>query len=296
MKRLQQQTTISAYEMEVIQKAFTNTLRWLEFYIEKSGYYNNWQRQISETIRRQDLNNQPGEIKGFMETALLALDGLDKPEFICEGLQEQFYSWLEKSGVKTDNCPKELAECLINIEKVLNNDGKEFVERVDREADEDIARMTQAERRQNFNQTFTIAQRLMDGARARKESLKGKTYKDVNAENKFSGNSENGQLIFAQIKSQLEENAPREVCGSCRGDEVIVRNENGELIYEAAVDEVEVNRWANQQLNSDERNLIEQEKQKNVNNLSGDDKYWLLGGGSLLVAIGGWGVWLFRRK
>jgi len=79
---------------------------------------------------------------------------------------------------------------------------------------------------------------------------------------------------FHFFPSQEQNQTPREVHGFHRDNKVIVRNNDGELIYEAAVDEVEVNRWANQQLNSDERNLIEQQKQKNVNNLRGDDKYW----------------------
>lgn len=137
-----------------------------------------------------------------METALLALDGMieDKPDFILENLQEQFYAWLDKSGIKSDNCPKELNECLINVHKVLTNDGKEFVERVDREASEDIAKMTLTERRQKFYQTFTLAQRFMDGARARKKGLEGKTYKDVEIKNRFLGSHEEGKKIFSQIK------------------------------------------------------------------------------------------------
>ncbi|MDR1670206.1 MAG: hypothetical protein LBR43_00570 [Spiroplasmataceae bacterium] len=199
-KQKQEQIMTSAYEMEVIQKSFTNTLRWLEFYIEKSGFFSDWQKQIPESIKRQDLNNQPNEIKGFMEVALLALDGIidNKPDFIVENLQEQFYSWLDKSGIRNDNCPRDLNECLTNIHKVLNKDGKEFAERVDREADEDIARMTPEERRENFRKTFTLAQKLMDVAEARKKELEGKTYRDVK-KNKFSGNSGQGKRAFGQI-------------------------------------------------------------------------------------------------
>jgi len=59
-----------------------------------SGYSGNWQKQIHEPIARKDLNNQPDEIKGFMETALLALDGMveNKPDSILENLRQQFYS------------------------------------------------------------------------------------------------------------------------------------------------------------------------------------------------------------
>ncbi len=199
----QKQITIGAYEMEVIQKSFISTLKWLEFYIEKSGYSGNWKRQISETITRKDLN-QPSEIKGFMETALLALDGVieNKPDFILENLQEQFYSWLDKSGIGADKCPKELVECLVNIDKVLTNDGKEFAERVDREADENIAKMTLEERRKNFYRTFTVAQKLMDSAGTREKNLEGKTYKDVETKNQFSGSHEQGKNLFGQIRNR----------------------------------------------------------------------------------------------
>jgi len=206
--KIQQQTTVSAHTMEVIKKSFVSTLKWLEFYIEKSGYSGNWQRQIPEQVERQDLNDQPSEIKKFMETSLLALDGVidDKPDFVLENLQEQFYSWLDKSGIRIDNCSEELVECLVNIYKVLINDGKEFVERVDREASEDIAKMTPEERREKFYKTFTLAQKLMDSAEARKKSLEGKTYKDVDTKNKFSGNPDQGKKLFDQIRNRHSAN------------------------------------------------------------------------------------------
>lgn len=204
----QEQITINAYDMEVIQKSFTSTLKWLEFYIEKSGYSGNWKRQISETITRQDLN-QLSEIKGFMETALLALDGMieNKPNFVLENLQEKFYSWLAKSGIRVDDCSEELAECLVNIHKVLNNEGKEFAERVDRETVEDIAKMTLEERRQNFNQTFTNVQRLMKVAKTREENLEGKTYKDVETKNQFFGDPNQGKELLGQIENKHSANS-----------------------------------------------------------------------------------------
>lgn len=193
----------SAYELEVIQRAFTSTLSWLEFYIENSGYSGNWQRQ-TEPIKRQDLNNQPAEIKGFMETALLALYGVikNREKFITENLQNQFYSWLDKSGISVDNCPKGLSDCLTNIHKVLTNDGKDFAERVDREANEDIARMTPEERRKNFYNTFTAVQKSMPNAESRQKKLEGKTYKDIEIKNRFLGDVNQGKEIFNQIKDK----------------------------------------------------------------------------------------------
>ncbi|CAI2198026.1 3610_t:CDS:2, partial [Funneliformis geosporum] len=139
-----------------------------EFYIEKSGY-----------------------------SALLALDGIidDKPDFVLENLQE--------NGIRIDDCPEELMECLINIQKVLTNNGKEFVERVDREASEDIAKMTPEERRKNFYQTFTLAQKLMSGARTRQKNLEGKTYKDVEMKNQFSGDHNQGKENFERLASKI---------------------------------------------------------------------------------------------
>lgn len=213
----QEQITISAYDMEVIQKSFTSTLKWLEFYIEKSGYSGDWKRQISETITRQDLN-QPSEIKRFMETALLALDGMieGKSNFVFENLQEKFYSWLSESGIGIDDCPEELVECLVDIHKVLSNEGKEFGERVDKEASESIAKMTPEERRQKFNQTFIAAQKMLEVARARMKSLEGKTYKDVEMKNKFSGDPDQGKKLFGQIENKHSANS-----GSIKLDKVV---------------------------------------------------------------------------
>jgi hypothetical protein len=98
---------------------------------------------------------------------------------------------------------------LINIHKVLTNDGKEFAERVDREADENIAKMTLEERRKNFYRTFTVAQKLMDGAGARQKNLEGKTYKDVETKSQFAGSHEQGKKIFGQIEGQQSTSSSR---------------------------------------------------------------------------------------
>jgi hypothetical protein len=207
-KQQQEQVTISAYQMEVIQQSFTSTLKWLEHYIDKSGYSSNWKRQISETVTRRDLDDKPEEIRGFMETSLLGLNGVieNKPNFVFENLQEKFYSWLAESGIGIDDCPEGLIESLVDIHKVLNNEGKEFAERVSEEAGENIAKMTPEERRKNFYRTFTVAQRLMDTASARQKSLEGKTYKDVDTKNQFSGNSEQGKKLLGQIENKHSAN------------------------------------------------------------------------------------------
>jgi len=85
---------------------------------------------------------------------------------------------------------------------VLTEDGKEFVERVDREASEDIAKMTLEERRQKFYQTFTLAQKLMPEAEARKQGLEGQTYRDIEIKNQFAGSHEQGKKIFSQIEGR----------------------------------------------------------------------------------------------
>jgi len=38
-QQIQQQITVSAYELKTINDTFRNTLEWLEKYIEKAGYY-----------------------------------------------------------------------------------------------------------------------------------------------------------------------------------------------------------------------------------------------------------------
>jgi len=66
--------------------------------------------------------------------------------------------------------------------------------------------MTPEERREKFYKTFTLAQKLMDSAEARKKSLEGKTYKDVDTKNKFSGNPDQGKKLFDQIRNRHSAN------------------------------------------------------------------------------------------
>jgi len=114
---------------------------------------------------------------------------------------------------------------LVNIHKVLINDGKEFVERVDREASEDIAKMTPEERREKFYKTFTLAQKLMDSADARKKSLEGKTYKDVEMKNQFDGSHEQGKKTFERIKSQHSINPQQTGYLEDNGNMAVINNE-----------------------------------------------------------------------
>jgi hypothetical protein len=96
---------------------------------------------------------------------------------------------------------------LLDIYNVLNNQGKEFAERTSNEAGENISRMTPEERKRNFYNTFIASQKMMEVAKARQKELEGKTYKDIEIKNPFSGNPNQGKELFSQIKSQHSANS-----------------------------------------------------------------------------------------
>ncbi|CAG8547248.1 12621_t:CDS:2 [Ambispora gerdemannii] len=137
-------------------------------------FLKNAKERQTEPIKREDLA-QSGRIRGFMETALLALDN-------------------------------ELTQSLLDIYNVLNNQGKEFSERTSNEAGENISRMTPEERRRNFYNTFIASQKMMEVAKARQKELEGKTYEDMEIKNPFSGNPDKGKKLFGQIKNKQSAN------------------------------------------------------------------------------------------
>jgi len=108
--------------------------------------------------------------------------------------------------------------------------------------------------------------------------LEGKNYKDVQVENQFSGNPENGQLIFAQIKSRLE-NRPQQLSGDWyNGRNDAIETKDGQL-YDEPV-EVNPNQWGN------EGNFVAQRQQELARSNDNHAELWALGavgGGIFLV-------------
>jgi hypothetical protein len=165
--QLQGQIEIEAVVLEEMQECLYDSLEWLEVYIEKAGYYPDWQqrKQLPKSIERENVRfMDANEVKGFFSTVLFSLSNFAKTSnvpFALERLQTQFYSWLDKSGINADNCPKELAECLVNINNVLNEKGEGFRKSRREEVRKNISQMTPEEQEGKFYGAITELQKIL---------------------------------------------------------------------------------------------------------------------------------------
>ena len=206
----QEQIEIEAVVLEEMQECLYDSLEWLEVYIGKAGYYTDWQqrKQLPKTIERENVQfMDANEVKGFFSTVLFSLSNFAKTSgvpFALERLQTQFYSWLDKSGINADNCPKELAECLINVDNVLNGKGEEFRKVRREEVRKNISQMTSEEQERKFYGAITDLQKNLKNEEVWLEAAKNKNPQDVKMENKFFGSADRGKEIFKLIKERQQ--------------------------------------------------------------------------------------------
>ncbi|KLL01736.1 MAG: hypothetical protein MRERC_9c011 [Mycoplasmataceae bacterium RC_NB112A] len=202
----QASVTLYAYESQATYDFLYDALEWLELYVEKANYYPNWQqkKQLPKTITRPDIPYLGAkEIKGHFSSTLTGLRTItnDKPQFLLEKLQNEFFSWLDNSGINVNNCPAELKQSLIDFHSILIGKGEDFTKRRRKETDEEIDRMTTEERKKNFYDLITAYQEPLENQDEVFEAMKDQTYKDAESENRFSGDVDREKEIFEQIKT-----------------------------------------------------------------------------------------------
>lgn len=254
-KQLQEQIEVEAVVLEEMQECLRDSLEWLEIYIGKTGCYLDWQqrKQLPKTIERENVQfMDANEVKGFFSTVLFSLSNFAKTSgvpFVLERLQTQFYSWLDKSGINADNCPKELAECLVNIGNVLDGKGEEFRKSRREEVRKNISQMTSEEQEGKFYGAITELQKNLKNEEAWLEVAKDKSLQDVKMENEFFGNADRGKEKFELIKKQLESSSTSSsstVQPNIPQQYIPVNNEN-ELSPEQLITIQQVNQELNQQ-------------------------------------------------
>lgn len=238
--QLQGQIEIEAVVLEEMQECLYDSLEWLEVYIERAGYYPDWQqrKQLPKTIERENVRFMDAtEVKGFFSTVLFSLSNFAKTSgvpFVLERLQTQFYSWLDKSGINADNCSKELAECLVNIDNVLNGEGEGFRKARREEVRRNISQMTPEEQERKFYGAIVDLKKNLKDEEAWLEASKNKSLQDVKMENKFEGNADRGKEIFKKIEESVKRQqlnsssfagTSRSKQPSREGNEVIIDNE-----------------------------------------------------------------------
>jgi hypothetical protein len=204
-QQAQQQKQITAYEKKVTYDIFLLSIEWLEKYIEIAykKEFPDWEnrKQIRDiNITRTDIYGNPKEAEDAFSTQLLFLESNLKrrPVFMREALQEEFYKWIDASGINTNNCPERLKNFLFGINEILQGKGEKIRRDVDNEQPSvDSSSPEYMEQMKNTFAGFHSAAKKQAGI---EESLEGKTHKDIEIESRFSSdNVERGKQIFQQI-------------------------------------------------------------------------------------------------
>jgi len=98
-----------------------------------------------------------------------------------------------------NNCPERLKQILFKTHEVLEGGGDKFAERTTKEAREHVEKMSSEEFNRKINEAFASFQTPLQKERKEADSLEGKSYKDIEITNKFSGSAEQGQEAFSRI-------------------------------------------------------------------------------------------------
>lgn len=206
--QIQMQSTIvlSAHQKKTVQNIFSTTMEFLEKYIEIAGYYGDWEqrKQINnnEVIRKDIIGDPEKAEKSFSVTLFGFRQALEnKPEFFRDELKEEFYRWISATGIDARNAHPRLKNILFGFHEILEGRGEKIMEDVISRKDRlDVNSSDYAEKLNNF---YSALQVPLEKGREQEELLKNKTYRDVETESKFGGNSQQGEQVFNQIAGTI---------------------------------------------------------------------------------------------
>lgn len=126
----------SLHKMKTALDTFYNTLEPLEEYIEKAGYYSDFQsrrQRYRKTIMDSEgpvENDEDLFLSNLHIFAQLTVKG--KPEFFREVIRGDFYRWINYTGITAENCPEVLKHFLIEINNVLSDKSEKIIAETDR--------------------------------------------------------------------------------------------------------------------------------------------------------------------
>jgi len=192
---------VSAYDYQAVYDIFHMTIEGLEKYIETAGYYPDWQN-------RKQVRDNKTVVDGFEDAEksfTVALFGFKKalrntPPSLQGKIKEEYYKWINTTGIKVDNCPKRLKHWLFEINEVIEGKGDKFVQETASWAGERVQKMSDEEFSIKMNEAFASIQNPLNKEREVAESLKGQSWNQITLGSNFeSGNLEQGRQAFDRI-------------------------------------------------------------------------------------------------
>ncbi|RHZ36851.1 hypothetical protein [endosymbiont GvMRE of Glomus versiforme] len=178
---------------------FRHVVMWLEKYIEVLSYYPDWpqRKQLdNSSIKRKDVND-PQKIERTFPTMLGFLRLLVyNPPWLLNELKEEFYKWINATGINADNCPERLKHYLFGIHEILEGETEKFdKERKNR-------------KRELHPNSPEYAEKVKEGFNVINEILASGEVDKIkeNEKGRFNGNVERGKETFQQIANSISNN------------------------------------------------------------------------------------------
>ena len=195
------QEQISARSWKTAHELLVMTTEFLEKYIEKAGYYSDWEqrKQIHDNrVQRNDGSPEEAE-KSFSTMLFLFGSNLEeKPSELREKLKERFYQWIDATGIDVNNCPERLKHVLFGINEIMEGRSEKIFEDVKNAKRE--YEVGSSEYSEALNAVFTGTQNPMDKLEEEEKDLEGKDWKQITLKNKFDkGNDERGKQTFSWL-------------------------------------------------------------------------------------------------
>jgi len=196
-QQLQIQKQKSLHQMKLLLGNFHYMLEPLEEYVEKAGYYPNFRNK--RQLYRKSIKDSEGPLWNdedlfLTQLFVFAAAAHGKPQFFREVVREEFYKWINHTGITAENCPEKLKHFLIEINNILDGN------------DEKILRETR-ERNKNVEidpkavvGIFSSIHQPLNRNREQRKVLEGKSWNELGDEDKFEGDADLGKQTFEQIK------------------------------------------------------------------------------------------------
>jgi len=197
-QQLQKQKTL--HQMKLLLDNFHFMLEPLEEYIEKAGYYPNFINK--RQLYRRTLKDSEGPLENdedlFLSQVFIFASAIqEKPDFFREVIREEFYKWIDYSGITAENCPEVLKHFLIEINNVINGDDEKII----RESRERL-RGYEVDPKDIIG-LFSGLQEPLNRSRQQRKALEGKNWNELGDEDKFSGDFDLGKQKFEAIERSI---------------------------------------------------------------------------------------------
>ncbi|MCE8170009.1 MAG: hypothetical protein I3273_07935, partial [Candidatus Moeniiplasma glomeromycotorum] len=120
---------LSAWEYKNCHKTFHSMIEWLEkfieiFYKKEFPDWENWKQVRNSSIIRKDIYQYPEHARSAFSAmvhlfALELEDYLSDHPFLEKEFKQEFYRWINATGLTAENCPNFLRSLIFEINQVL---------------------------------------------------------------------------------------------------------------------------------------------------------------------------------